>query len=393
VYDSVLRDENGTTRKVMRRIPSCLDVAFSVLGNSQIVPELVARMTDPAGRAFRDGLPYQHNLAAAREVIDNQRPDVWDASIYTQWLAALRELSTPTTDLHYPEAMRTRAWAMKTLNAQLASWTALRHDTMLYAKPSYTGLEICSYPAGFVEPRPEVWDRLGRLALRTAELLGQLTFQGTAVLTQPGFERRDVFVSLSGIQSQQIAFLNQFADKTATLKSIAVKELRQEPLSGAETGLLTNLIQSGGRFGGCTPRRKFDGWYPQLFYRSTIYPSSDPFFEMFFHYNAGSARWDPLVVDVHTDPPDPDVGDPGSVLHEAIGNVDLLTIAVDNGGDRMVFAGPVLSHYEFEMIGPPQRKTDTEWRSDGLQAKWPAPPAWTQDYLVPGQPQIWWESP
>ena len=45
VFDRVLWIEGGITNEVMRRIPSCLDVAFSVLGNSQVVPEIVTRMT------------------------------------------------------------------------------------------------------------------------------------------------------------------------------------------------------------------------------------------------------------------------------------------------------------------------------------------------------------
>ena len=117
-----------------------------------------------------------------------------------------------------------------------------------------------------------------------------------------------------------------------------------------------------------------------MFYRSALYPQN---IELEFHYNAGSARPDALVVDVHTDVPCPDCGDPGSVLHEAIGKVNLLVMAVDNGPDRMLYAGPVLSHYEFELIGPPQRKTDTEWRTEGGQGRWPAPPEWTRVYLAP----------
>ena len=70
---------------------------------------------------------------------------------------------------------------------------------------------------------------------------------------------------------------------------------------------------------------------------------------------------DALVADVHTDVPSP--GDPGCVLHQGVGNVDLLLIAIDNGKDRMVYAGPVLSHYEFEMGGT-ARKTDSEWKAD-----------------------------
>ena len=100
--------------------------------------------TRPHALQFRDGLPYQHNLAAVRAVMDQQTPSAWDSNIYMSWLACLRELSAPTTDPKYPEAMRTRAWAMKTLNTQLASWTQLRHDTILYAKQSYTaGGSVC----------------------------------------------------------------------------------------------------------------------------------------------------------------------------------------------------------------------------------------------------------
>ena len=42
---------------------------------------------------------------------------------------------------------------MKTLTTQLASWTHLRHDTLLYVKQSYSARTACVYPAGYVEPR------------------------------------------------------------------------------------------------------------------------------------------------------------------------------------------------------------------------------------------------
>src|SRR5207237_7454320 len=96
VFESILWVENGKTNKVQRRVPSALDVAFSVLGNDQVVPELVARISRTNTlrslvhvEKWRDGLPYQHNLAAARRVIDAQQPSAWESSIYIGWLAAL----------------------------------------------------------------------------------------------------------------------------------------------------------------------------------------------------------------------------------------------------------------------------------------------------------------
>src|SRR4030095_13689833 len=103
----------------------------------------------------------------------------WDSNIYMNWLACLRELSAPTTDTKYPEAMRTRAWAMKTLNTQLASWTQLRHDTILYAKQSYNGADACVYPTGFGEPRSEFWSRLKAVASRAAEQVASLKYEGS----------------------------------------------------------------------------------------------------------------------------------------------------------------------------------------------------------------------
>ena len=56
-------------------------------------------------------------------------------------------------------------------------------------------------------------------------------------------------------------------------------------------------------------------------------------------------------------------------------------IAVDNGEDKTVYAGPVLSHYEFEIPGV-SRKSDSEWRKDIETGQLPPRPAWTNNYLV-----------
>jgi hypothetical protein len=50
----------------------------------------------------------------------------------------------------------------------------------------------------------------------------------------------------------------------------------------------------------------------------------------------------------------------------------------------MVFAGPVLSHYEFEVSGV-ARKSDSQWKQDLQAGKAPPRPEWTRSYLVPGE--------
>ena len=352
VYDDVIWDEDGVPgekNKVQRRVPSGLDVAFAVLGNDQVVPELVGRMTDVHGHKFRDGLNYQHNLAAVRNVLDGLKEAAWEQDLYMNWLACLRELSAPTTDARYPESMRTRAWAMKALNTQLASWAQLRHDTVLYVKQSYTGIPLCFYPAGYVEPVPRFWTRLEKMALLAATLIEKMSYPAKG----------------RAVQANQVGFLKNFARQAQILKGIAEKELAQQRLSGEELKFLKEVIQTAREGSGST---KYGGWYPGLFYKG----------------RKDSGMWDAVVADVHTDPPATLVGDPGCVLHQGVGNVDLLMIAVDSGEDRMVYAGPVLSHYEFEVPGV-ARQSDAEWRKGVREGKLPPRPEWTRSYLIPGE--------
>ncbi len=374
VFDEILWDGAWPApmlfNKVNRRIPTALDVAFSIFGNNQVVPDLVERIHATDGRAFRDGLPYQHNLAAVRRVIDSQNPALWNSSIYMHWLACLRELSAPATDAQFPEAMRTRAWAMKDLNAQLASWTQLRHDTLLYAKQSYTTPFLCSYPAGFVEPRPAFWQRVAAMARGAASLVARYPMQGMVSL--PGSYGWSQPINLAEVHAKQVGFFNQFATAVDRLQAMASKELLRQPFTAAEIDFLKNMMERMDAYGGI---KQYNGWYPALFYRNCMVGNN-------FAENQGSDKWDPLVADVHTDTAAE--GDPGCVLHEAVGNIHMLFLAVDCGTDRMMYAGPVLSHYEFDLPGT-TRKTDTEWKDDLRSGAQPALPPWTRSYLVPGK--------
>jgi hypothetical protein len=382
VFDRILWEPNdGITiidGKVIRRKPSCLDVAYSVFGNDAVVPEIVERIQDQNGVPFRDGRPYHHNLLAVRKTFDALQPGAWHENIYTAWLAAIRALSEPTTGPQFPEAMRTRAWAMKSLNTQLASWTQLRHDTVLYAKQSYTEPLLCSYPAGFVEPLPRFWQKMKDLADLSYETLSNLVGQGSVdvAIPYPGGSYSMSF-DLAQIKARQLGFLNFFSQQMLTLKGISEKELGQQPLSDAETNFLKDVVERDIDYLGV---RRWNGWYPQLNYTNAVgqivgspQASQAP----------GCDIWDALATDVHTDLPDAVVADPGAIIHEGVGNVHMMLIAVDNGPDRMVYAGPVLSHYEFERPMN-ARLSDEEWKGEIRAGSKPPSPKWTESYLVPG---------
>jgi len=380
VFDRIIWDEDGIpdfSDKVMRRVPSALDIAFSVFGNDATVPDIASRIANPGGLAWRDGYPYQHNLVAARRVVDLQDPSVWTNNIYYCWLACLRELSAPTTGLEYPDAMRTRAWGMKTLNTQLASWTELRHDTVLYVKQPYTGNIICSYPDGFIEPRVSFWERMRDMALRTRDLMATLPTTGEVVF-EPNVPYDTSFTnSIGGIYTNRIKFLNNFATNMSVLRDISAKELNRQTLSSNEVFFIQSLIEDPRLYGGSGGTRTFSGWYPSLCYTNAR--------AAYGGWYASSDIWDALVTDVHTDPEDVIVGDPGCILHEGVGAVQLLMVAVNWGpGDAGVYAGPVMSHYEFQ-LGPTTRQTDSEWKYQlryGSGA--PPTPDWTRSYWVPG---------
>lgn len=176
------------------------------------------------------------------------------------------------------------------------------------------------------------------MASRSATLLEQTPFPDAAKATQ----------------QKQVAFLRAFATQMGKLRTVAEKQLAQKELTDDERKVLEDVMQVGHEKFGSGSRLKYTGWYPALFYREP----------------RDCVKWDALVADVHTNPPAPEHGDPGSVLHQGVGSVDLMIIAIDNGKDRVVYCGPTLSHYEFETPNG-VRRTDKEWKGELLDAKVP----------------------
>eukprot|EP00638_Chattonella_subsalsa_P019351 CAMPEP_0117885286 /NCGR_PEP_ID=MMETSP0950-20121206/19531_1 /TAXON_ID=44440 /ORGANISM="Chattonella subsalsa, Strain CCMP2191" /LENGTH=781 /DNA_ID=CAMNT_0005742107 /DNA_START=54 /DNA_END=2399 /DNA_ORIENTATION=- len=338
LFSKVVMDE--IPGQVPRRIPSCLDVAFGVFGNKNTAKELARRMEDSNGLRFRDGLPYHQNLVSAKQVIDSQPEELWTASLYTMWLDLLRELSQPAA--HGSATFHTESWHMKDLNTQMASWTELRHDSILYTKQAYARRARCEYPEGFVEPRPAFWvltacsTSVSLLCVQNAVMskFSPACHLGVQVFHMPT-------LSVEGCRPMSCR-LRKFSKKRF-LKTVMEEE-----------------FGSGGT--------RYLGWYPRLFHRE----------------REDSGKWDPVVADVHMDPVDPLLGDPGCILHEGVGNVFMALVAVQTSSGPSMYAGPVLSHYEF-VTPNGERKNDAEWRSDIKSGAISEYPSWTTSYIVPGK--------
>lgn len=333
VYDRIIFQNE----KIWRPMPDPLDAAF-VLGNDNAAPLLKSEL---------DEYHYASQAASLRYLVDAYEPAFWDASLYNAWLNAIRLLN-PAEDLSaFPFFMRTAAWQQEKLNTQLASWAQLRHDNLLYAKQSYTGMTICSFPHSYVEPYPDFYRQIARFAERAELIFSRLPRNSWLY-----YRIADYFPRLKTIASR--------------LEEIARKELNRQAFTEEEIQFLkTMMLQSGGICG--EPR--YPGWYSELFY-----------------YTDDMLREDYLVADVHTQPTDEFGALVGRILHVGVGKVNLGVFLADSPSSDfqpMAYVGPAMSYYQTTTDNF-DRLTDERW-ADYFGQSAPAAlprPDWANIYLA-----------
>jgi hypothetical protein len=326
-----------------RLMPDPLDVAYTVLGNDDakalLAHEIALYTRQPA---LGPALESAHARVGAAE------PSFWDASLYTLWLGALRALSPAPGAAALPAAVAPQAWGRRILSAQLASWAELRHDTLLYAKQSYTSGIICSYPDAYVDPYPAFYEHLSRLAYKGRALMAALDL-GAA----------------EGLHDRVDGYFEHFAHVAARLGHMAQKQALGAALDADDLAFVNGAIsEEPPRFGGCgPPPRVVHGWYVDLYF------DHDPL------------TFAPTIADVHTQPEGPGGVVVGKVLHVGTGQPRLIVL---NGGDRehikpyvgavSMFAQTVLPNF--------QRETDAEWLRQLWAGGNPEDVAWMRDVVV-----------
>jgi len=326
-----------------RLIPSTLDVLFSLGNNASL------QLLQPELNFWH----YSTNLAALRYLINTYDVSFWNSSLYNIWLNSIRELNPTEDRTELPGYMQTAAFWQKMMNTQLSSWTELRHDNLLYAKQSYSGGTICSYPYGYVEPFPEFYNGLKNFAQIASTKLQTLNFP------DPGY------------QQGLINYFNHLYKCADTLMNISEKELNNIPLNQPEKLFLKKLIYQTMNSG-----NSLDGWYVYLYYNDT-FSSIDP--------NGGNGygglmESDHLVADIHSAPFDCNGGMPGYVVHVGTGPVNL-GVFIANAYDTIstAYVGPVMSYYEY-ITEDFLRLTDEEWNDQYLQSA--LRPEWVNIYLA-----------
>lgn len=310
VYDRIVwRGE-----KVRRMLPSPLDVLFA-LGNNA------------AGQLLRPEMeqyPYGRNLAALRYLVDHYDGSFWTSTFANAWLSSIRSLNPPRERAGLPAFMRTAAWWQQKMNTQIASWAQLRHDNLLYAKQSYSAGVVCSYPESYVEPIPEFYASIRRLAESGASICEDVGLSSGV----------DYFISLKSVAEM--------------LETIALKTLEGTPLSEDERTFLRGMLRPPDGICGSP----WGGWYTGLFYE----------------YHQGPFKANTIVADVHTAPTDEAGNAVGWVLHVGTGNVNMAVVTANHPNVGMAtFIGPVMSAYEYVSTGF-HRLTDEEWTESFSQA-------------------------
>jgi len=330
VYDRIIYEGE----KIFRGMPDPLDVAF-ILGNND------------AGFLIEEQLNLYHYSSAAdalRFLVESYEDDFWNSSLYNVWLNSIRTLNTKEQTDQFPYFMKTNAWHQQKINTQLASWSQLRHDNLLYAKQSYTGMTACSYPHTFIEPYPELYQNLANFAIQAK------------MFTQP-FNLKNIYTF------QEIQFFDQFIETMLFLKTLAEKELRGENFNQTEIDSLQKMLFLDGGSG----KPPFSGWITHFFFNP---------------YDVDSCDYP--VADVHTQPTDAFGNMIGHVLHVGTGNINLGVFLVKNSpsSDQPVaYIGPCMSYYE-QIEKDFYRLTDHEWQQKMQSGEAPARPDWVNIYLA-----------
>jgi len=372
----------------------------------------------PQGLEVCAGLGSEWARARLDETTAARVDGLGGGGLYGGYLGCLRELlDAPEPDA--PAFLRGDAWQAKSCQTALAGWAQLRHTWTLQARVTVCYSGLSSTEPGYVEPDPDFFGRLGRLAGWSREVLEA----GGAF--DPAMDRQEL---ASGVQRFASWWRRHVEDRPVVRGSAGdaggwllaqqvlnaldlsapddpkeldtwlrgVERLTQEltdpktPLAPEVQEVLSGLRPDLGRLWGRFERvclrlevlahkqlrgvafdneeRRFLEGYGELL--GTL---------MFYDGNAYLNPRDdaPRVVEVFVNPV------AGQRLHVGTGRARALYVLYPVGEGEVLCRGAVLPYFEFPHAEP---LTDSEWKEllDG-DAR-PAPPAWAASVLADAPP-------
>lgn len=288
------------------------------------------------GPAFES---FVQDAAAARHLSEERRASM--PNLYYDSLAALFEKPDPAA----PAFMNGEAWQRKSWQTALAGWAQLRHTWELQAKFDELTLGMSIRPAGFVEPNPEFFQRMGAtIDFVVNRLMDQGVFTdsvsdestplaaGTAIYTtgpSPGLELWQRWRELERLTDQ--------------LEVLVQKELRGVDWNRENAAVLKNY---GGTLGNI------------MGYKGNSYDTA----------RDDAPRWTTVAHDPNID----------RNLALAIGRPRAIYVLYPWRGSLILCRGAVMSYYEYPSA---RRLTDPEWKAELDGASPPPQPSWIQPLL------------
>jgi hypothetical protein len=309
----------------VRAFPRGLDI-IAVLGSKRAL-EILENAGDT------EYTEYYEQLNKLKLEFSSLEPEEWTQNLYWRWIHCLLPLLEEVGERDVPPPMKNDPWLDKELQTALGSWTELRHDTILYAKQSYTmvtraALSRPELTYGYVEPYPEVYRRI-------QEMMEDLRINLI-----------DLGISISGIPEK----LQVFEQTLEKLAIIAEKELKGKERDEEEYEFIWNIGHA------LASLKQFP---PDVMEKIT----------------SGTDERMDIVADVHTDI------NTEQVLEEGVGSpFDLYIIIQDSKGGRLC-RGSVFSYYEFKHPLD-DRLTDERWQQMGEARERPDQPDWTKSVIV-----------
>ena len=335
IIDSYIFTNLVYDRVKFRMLPDPLDVLICI-GNNDAINLMQDEIEE---------YDYAKNLASMRYLVERKEKEYWTEGFYGTWLNSIRTLGKEQNwnKENLPAFMKTTAWQQEKINTQLAAWTQLRHDNLLYAAQSYTGSVDCCFPHSYVEPYPDFYEGVAEFAKQARIFFEESGFGSGGLVTE---------------------YYRTFEEVMGQLKILAEKELNKEEFTEEDKIFLSSMMHTENGCGGPF----LTGWVTKLYY-----------------YGEGDLL-DPdyITADVHTQPTDLAGNPVGKILHVGNGGIDLgvfLAPAPSNDYKMMAFVGPVSSYYQY-IQGDFERSTDEDWTTKVIEGDVPERPDWVNIYLA-----------
>ena len=311
------------SESLVRYFPTGLDV-FATLGSKRAA-DIIATIYKPTATWPEYTENFQRMNAKFKALPDS----TWRSNMYYAWLWTQNSLTGEYGE-GYPMFMRNTAWQDKALSTALGSWAEMRHDTIMYAKPSGAEKGGGGDPLvlGYVEPNAELYNRLLWLTAYSRENLS-----ARGILPEKIENACKNFESL-------LTFLRDCSIKELTGEALTEKEYRTLQYYGGSLESLTISCVENARH-----------WY---------------------EITSETDRNMAVIADVHT-------AIPGGYLEEAVGSAAEIYAVVPIEGKLYITRGAMFDYYEFVSQ---KRLTDEEWQKMIKDKQTPNRPPVTSSFMV-----------